>query len=105
VVSSKAHAVIIINDRPGITGARWSLQGAEAVLKLRSLKSSGDFEDYKYSIVRFLLVLLMGVFVTPVFFLQLFLKQILDSSLIQTYRSLTRKQFTNEKCPGLQLIV
>ena len=36
----------LINDRLDITGARWSLQGAEAVLKLRSLKSSGDFEDY-----------------------------------------------------------
>ena len=29
-----------------ITGARWSLGGAEAVLRLRSLRSSGDFEDY-----------------------------------------------------------
>ncbi len=29
-----------------ITGARWSLAGAEAVLKLRSLRSSGDFDDY-----------------------------------------------------------
>lgn len=36
----------LINDRLDITGARWSLQGAEAVLKLRSLKSSGHFEDY-----------------------------------------------------------
>lgn len=36
----------LINDRLDITGARWSLQGAEAVLKLRSLKSSGDFESY-----------------------------------------------------------
>ena len=36
----------IINDRLDITGARWSLQGAEAILKLRSLKSSGDFEKY-----------------------------------------------------------
>ena len=30
----------------GITGARWSLQGAEAILKLRSLNSSGDWEEY-----------------------------------------------------------
>ena len=29
-----------------VTGARWSLAGAEAVLKLRSLRSSGDFEEY-----------------------------------------------------------
>ncbi len=36
----------LINDRLGITGVRWSLQGAEAILKLRSLKSSGDFKGY-----------------------------------------------------------
>ena len=36
----------LINDRLDITGARWSLQGAEAVLKLRSLKSSNDFDAY-----------------------------------------------------------
>ncbi len=36
----------LIKDRMDITGARWSLEGAEAVLKLRSLKSSGDFDDY-----------------------------------------------------------
>jgi len=36
----------LINDRLDITGARWSLLGAEAILKLRSLKSSGDFPDY-----------------------------------------------------------
>ena len=36
----------LINDRLDITGARWSLQGAESILKLRSLKSSGDFETY-----------------------------------------------------------
>ncbi len=36
----------LINDRLDITGARWSLHGSEAVLKLRSLKSSGDFESY-----------------------------------------------------------
>lgn len=36
----------LINDRLDITGARWGLQGAEAVLKLRSLKSSGDFDAY-----------------------------------------------------------
>jgi hypothetical protein len=33
-------------DRMGITGARWSLSGAEAVLKLRSLKVSGEFDEY-----------------------------------------------------------
>jgi len=36
----------LIRDRMDITGARWSLKGAEAVLKLRSLKSGGDFDDY-----------------------------------------------------------
>ena len=36
----------IINDRLDITGARWSLKGAESILKLRSLKSSGHFDDY-----------------------------------------------------------
>jgi hypothetical protein len=29
-----------------ITGARWSLRGAEAVLKLRSLLASGDFDEH-----------------------------------------------------------
>jgi len=29
-----------------VTGARWSLQGGEAVLRLRALRSSGDFDDY-----------------------------------------------------------
>ncbi|QTA86160.1 ISKra4 family transposase [Desulfonema magnum] len=36
----------LVKDRMGITGARWGLKGAEAVLKLRSLKVSGEFEDY-----------------------------------------------------------
>ena len=36
----------LINDRLDITGARWGLKGAEAILKLRSLKSSGDFDEY-----------------------------------------------------------
>jgi len=36
----------LINDRLDITGARWSLDGAESILKLRSLKSSGDFDSY-----------------------------------------------------------
>ncbi len=36
----------LINDRMDITGARWSLQGAEAILKLRSLNSSGDWDTY-----------------------------------------------------------
>ena len=36
----------LINDRLDITGARWSLDGAEAILKLRSIKSSNDLDDY-----------------------------------------------------------
>jgi hypothetical protein len=36
----------LVQDRLDITGARWSLRGAEAVLKLRALRSSGDFEQY-----------------------------------------------------------
>ena len=36
----------LVNDRLGITGARWGLDGAEAVLKLRALLSSGDFDEY-----------------------------------------------------------
>jgi hypothetical protein len=29
-----------------ITGARWSLAGAEAILKLRAVRTNGDFEQY-----------------------------------------------------------
>ena len=29
-----------------LTGARWRLAGAEAVLKLRALRASGDFDAY-----------------------------------------------------------
>jgi len=36
----------LVNDRLDITGARWSVPGAEAVLRLRSLRSSGDMEEY-----------------------------------------------------------
>lgn len=36
----------LIKDRTKVTGARWSLDGAEAVLKLRALVGCGDFEDY-----------------------------------------------------------
>jgi len=36
----------LVQDRLGRTGARWSLQGSEAVLRLRALKASGDFDDY-----------------------------------------------------------
>ena len=36
----------LVQDRMGITGARWDLPGAEAILKLRALHSSGDWDDY-----------------------------------------------------------
>jgi hypothetical protein len=36
----------LVKDRMGITGARWGLEGAEAVLKLRALHASGDFDEY-----------------------------------------------------------
>jgi len=36
----------LIQDRLGITGARWGLPGAEAVLKLRALHSNGHWDEY-----------------------------------------------------------
>jgi hypothetical protein len=36
----------LVGDRLDITGARWGLHGAEAVLKLRALWSNGDFPAY-----------------------------------------------------------
>jgi hypothetical protein len=36
----------LVADRMDITGARWSVDGAEAVLKLRAVRSNGDFDDY-----------------------------------------------------------
>jgi len=36
----------LVKDRMEVTGARWSLDGAEAVLRLRSLWVSDDFEVY-----------------------------------------------------------
>jgi hypothetical protein len=36
----------LIKDRMDITGARWSLPGAEAILKLRALIANGDFDTY-----------------------------------------------------------
>lgn len=36
----------VIRDRMEITGARWSLEGAEAILRLRSLRASGDLDAY-----------------------------------------------------------
>jgi len=36
----------LVKDRLDLTGARWGLAGAEAVLKLRALRSNGDFDAY-----------------------------------------------------------
>jgi hypothetical protein len=36
----------LIADRLDITGARWGLPGAEAILTLRALIDNGDFDDY-----------------------------------------------------------
>jgi hypothetical protein len=36
----------VIEDRFGITGARWSPDGAEVILKLRALVVNGDLDDY-----------------------------------------------------------
>jgi hypothetical protein len=36
----------LIKDRMDRTGARWRLKRAEAVLRIRSLRSSGDFDHY-----------------------------------------------------------
>ena len=36
----------IVKDRLDVTGARWSLNGAEAILKVRVVRSNGDFDDY-----------------------------------------------------------
>src|SRR5680860_1238612 len=36
----------LVADRLDLTGARWGLEGAEAILKLRALRSNGDFEQY-----------------------------------------------------------
>ena len=36
----------LIKDRMDITGARWTMRGAEAVLPLGSLYISGDWDEY-----------------------------------------------------------
>lgn len=36
----------LVNIRMNRSGARWSLTGAEAILRLRALVKSGDFDDY-----------------------------------------------------------
>jgi len=36
----------LVKDRMDLTGARWSVDGAEAILKLRALRSNHDFPAY-----------------------------------------------------------
>jgi len=36
----------IVKDRLDVTGARWGLPGAEAILTLRALQANGDFDTY-----------------------------------------------------------
>ncbi len=36
----------LVNDRRSITGTRWKLDRAEAVLRIRALRSSGDRYEY-----------------------------------------------------------
>jgi hypothetical protein len=36
----------LVKDRMDITGARWGLDGAEAILKLRAIRANGDFDAY-----------------------------------------------------------
>jgi hypothetical protein len=36
----------LVKDRMDRTGARWSLEGAEAVLRLRALRTCDDFDEY-----------------------------------------------------------
>jgi hypothetical protein len=36
----------LVKDRLAITGARWSTQGAEAILQLRAIITNGDFDAY-----------------------------------------------------------
>mgnify|MGYP000508907465 CR=1 FL=1 len=36
----------LVKDRMDVTGARWSLNGAEALLRMRSLKASNDLDAY-----------------------------------------------------------
>jgi hypothetical protein len=36
----------LVKDRMDITGARWTTNGAEAVLTLRALRTNGDFDTY-----------------------------------------------------------
>lgn len=36
----------LVADRMDITGARWSVEGAEAVFKVRAVRANGDWDNY-----------------------------------------------------------
>jgi hypothetical protein len=36
----------LVNDRLDLTGARWSTDGAEAILRLRAVRRSGDWDEF-----------------------------------------------------------
>jgi hypothetical protein len=36
----------VVKDRTKISGARWCINGAESILKLRSVEKSNDWDDY-----------------------------------------------------------
>jgi hypothetical protein len=36
----------LVRDRMDVTGARWSLEGAEALLELRAVRANGDWSNY-----------------------------------------------------------
>lgn len=43
----------LVKDRMDLTGARWGLTGAESVLKLRALRTNGDWDQYlKYHLTQ-----------------------------------------------------
>jgi len=43
----------LVKDRMDLTGARWGLDGAEAILKLRAIRANGDFDEYwRYHLTR-----------------------------------------------------
>ncbi|MCA1700260.1 MAG: ISKra4 family transposase [Actinobacteria bacterium] len=43
----------LVKDRMDLTGARWGLEGAEAILKLRAIHANGDFDQYwRYHLAR-----------------------------------------------------
>ena len=36
----------LVQDRMGVTGARWGLEGAQAILWLRAIRANGDLDTY-----------------------------------------------------------